>query len=260
MKKSWKDQFQASHIKLRHDNPTTFVMSQWQYDKETPSILYLLIRIAILITFFVIWLLTITMQNEAGRVRWAIYLTNWGLSLCLIQSFLACFLVFGAYIDNCMRGKYSWNQTISRMYPVYWGFNVTATVVAFTITLVYWTLVYSAEGSYWSTINFMVHGFNSILMLTDFWIVSHPVHLLHSVYPLILAVCYLFMTAMYYIAGGTTASGSKYIYPILKWDQPGYTIGMSIGTMVIMVILHTLTYFMYKLRKLIFKKIYGEYI
>lgn len=56
---------------------------------------------------------------------------------------------------------------------------------------------------YWSIMNFMVHGMNSILMFVDFCIVGHPVRLLHFVYPICFTIVYVTMTAIYYACGGT---------------------------------------------------------
>jgi hypothetical protein len=161
-------------------------------------------------------------------------------------------MLIGALIENNRNGNGNLVDSISKIYSVYWVFNIMATTVAFTITFIYWTLIYRAEGSYWSTMNFMVHGFNSILMFFDFWIVSHPVVGWHCIYPFAITLAYTTMSAIFYVCGGTTKTGSRYIYPILKWDQPGTTIAYCLGISIFMIIIHLLTFLMYLLRAKIY--------
>lgn len=241
-------------FKPYYDNPKAFVTSEWQTDKGRASPIYYFIKLAIFIIFFVVWILTIAMESRQGQERWPIYLTNWGFTMCLFQSGLSCIMLGVAVLED-FPYHYNWTENFLKLYPAYWVLNVMATSVAFTITLVYWTLIYSVDDSTWSLeireMNFMVHGCNSILMFLEFWMASHPVRLLHAVYPFMLGLTYITMTAIFYVAGGTTKDGSRYIYPILKWDEPGTTILYCIGIMALMVVIHLLTFIMYKLRQLI---------
>lgn len=51
--------------------------------------------------------------------------------------------------------------------------------------------------------NLIVHGFNSIAMFVDLWIVAHPVRLLHCGWTILFGLCYVIFSAIYYLAGGT---------------------------------------------------------
>ncbi|ENN76865.1 hypothetical protein YQE_06706, partial [Dendroctonus ponderosae] len=220
----------------------------WQYDKSTANIKYCIYRVSTCILFFVAWIFTYLKEPAAGKPRWPIYLTNWGFTLCMLQSFLNSIMIVVTLIAERSAGKSQWKEKILKLYPTYWVINVMATPVAFTISIIYWTLIFGAEGASFTPMNFIVHGLNSIIMLLDVCIVSYPVKVFHFIYPLFLAFYYTIFTVSFYYAGGTTKTGSRYIYPILKWDQPGQTMGVCAGVMVLMIILHIVTFLVYKLR------------
>ncbi|CAG9760072.1 unnamed protein product [Ceutorhynchus assimilis] len=255
---SWKDNFKTSNFWPTHFNPELFIMSQWQSDKETPSLIYLCVRLAVFVSFFVIWILTYTMEPSAGKPRWPVFLTNWGMTLNVLQSFLSCLMLTCAIIGTKVLDNDALKESVLKCYKTYWVLNVMATSVAFTITFIYWTLIYKQTGSYWSTMNFMVHGFNSVLMFVDFCLVAHPVRFLHLIYPIAITFAYTIMTAIFYVCGGTMRDGSRYIYPILKWDQPVPTIGYCAAVLILLTIMHITTFFLYKLKTVIGNCIFGE--
>jgi len=246
---SWRQHFNLKQFRPYHERPATFIVSQWQHDKTTPSIKYCLYRTSIFIIFFVSWMVTlIKSESPAEKPRWPIYLTNWGFTLCMVQAMLVSIMLVVSVIAEKVTSKKHWREKILKLYSTYWVINIIATPVAFTISIIYWSLIYGAEGAPLTGLNVMVHAMNSILMFIDLWIISHPVHILHFIYPLLLSLTYTIFTIIYFIAGGTTKTGSRYIYPILKWDQPGKTTGICLGVMVLMIFLHILTFFIYKIR------------
>ncbi|XP_066158615.1 protein rolling stone-like [Euwallacea fornicatus] len=233
---------------LKHEPSTDFIISQWQCDRTSPTIAYGFYRISMFVIFFVSWIFTYLKESPAGKPRWPIYLTNWGFTLCLIQSLLCSVMVVGSLLGDRLASKNSFKEKVLKLYRVYWITNVTATPVAFTISIIYWSLIFKAEGANFTAMNFIVHGLNSIVVLLDLCIVCHPVKIFHFIYPLLLALCYTIFSITFYVAGGTTKTGSRYIYPILKWDQPGRTTGICAGVMVLMIFLHLFTFLLYKLR------------
>lgn len=253
---SWKQHLSLKQFKPVHERPVTFIICQWQHDKTTPNIKYCLYRISILLIFFVSWVFTYAKESEGGQSRWPIYLTNWGYTLCTLQALLVCIMLIVSVIAEKVNSKSHWRDKIIKLYSTYWVINVISTPVAFTISIIYWTLIFGSEGTTMSALNFMVHGMNSVLMLIDLWIISHPVQILHFLFPLLLALTYTIFTIIYYLAGGTTKTGSRYIYPILKWDQPGKTTGVCAGVMVLMIILHLFIFFIYRIRIKIYEILY----
>ncbi|XP_066247863.1 protein rolling stone-like [Euwallacea similis] len=238
----WKDTFNTSNFWPFHHNPNIFTVSEWQRDKDTPSIIYLIVRLIHFCAFFTILILSYTKETDEGKHKWTIYLTNWGLIACTAQSFLSSLMVFCTLLGVRVWESDTLVNSIQKFYSAYWVINVLATTVAFTISFVYWTLIHKPE--YWSVLNFMVHGMNSILMFIDFCIVGHPVRLLHFIYPIIFTMVYVSMTAIYYACGGTAKNGDKYIYPILKWDHPLSTLGYCVAIVILIVVIHGGTFFM----------------
>ncbi|XP_066146110.1 protein rolling stone-like [Euwallacea fornicatus] len=238
----WKDTFDPSNFLPFYPNPNIFTVSEWQRNKDITNLIYLILRLVHFVAFLVILILSYTKETEDGKHKWWIYLTNWGLTFCTFQSFLSCLMIICTLLGAEVFDKPLLVQYIQKLYPLYWVINVIATTVAFTISIVYWSLIHRPE--YWSTLNFCVHGMNSILMFLDFCAVGHPVRLLHFYYPIIFTMIYVSMTAIYYSCGGTAKGGEKYIYPILKWDEPLKTLGYCGAIVILISVIHGVTFFM----------------
>lgn len=250
---NWKDH---CNIKPTHYDPRLFITSQWQLDRDSPSIIYLLLRVSIFLAFLVIAILTYILETEDGQKTWGIYLTNWGLSICTIQAFFSFSMLFYAVIAHYRFEKGKLVKFVSNLYWLYWMVSTIAIPLAFTISLIYWTFLYQAE--YWSTMNFMAHGMNSILMFTDLCLVAHPVRLIHFVYPVGFSLIYLIFTYIYYICGGTARDGTPYIYSILKWDDVGMTAKYGAIVLVVIISFHVIAWIVQVIRKTIAKRCFSR--
>lgn len=123
---------------FHHDEPELFVKSQWQRGEK--SFLFLLFRWA-LAAFFIGTLAyswTNVIRNEAFKF-WFIYMTNWGLFLCTISTSLAAFLTTFYHFG----WKKFESQSIS--YKVFWFLSSVSTVLAFVITIVYWSILFNGN-------------------------------------------------------------------------------------------------------------------
>ncbi|XP_060516254.1 protein rolling stone-like [Cylas formicarius] len=251
---SWKSYFSVTQFSLKHDRPVAFIVSQWQHDKTTPNFRYLIIRLSILIFFFVSWVFTFIGGDEFPRsAKWPIFLTNWGFTLCTLQALVAAGMLSVAVLAERLPSKSHWREKALTLYPFYWVLNGIATSVAFTVTIMYWAIIYNAEHARFDAMNFLVHAANSILMFVDLWLVSHPIRILHFLYPLLLSLAYTIFTIIYFVSGGLSRDGTPYIYPILKWDNPGSTTLVCLGVMAFLLFLHLCTYFVYLLRLKIYE-------
>lgn len=122
-----------------------FIIFQWQHDKSTPNIKYCLYRVSIFIIFFVSWIFTYVNESSDGKPRWPIYLTNWGYTLCTLQSLLCSVMLVTCLIAEKSVSKSAWKDKVLRLYSTYWVVNVIATPVAFTISIIYWTLIFGGK-------------------------------------------------------------------------------------------------------------------
>jgi hypothetical protein len=93
------------------------------------------------------------------------------------------------------------------------------------------------------------HIVNSVVVFADLAIAAHPVRLLHLYQPVLFAIVYAVFSAVYFLFGGTNRQGDSKIYPLLNWQRPGLAIGALIGACLLLIILHTLVWLFYLLRK-----------
>ena len=69
--------------------------------------------------------------------------------------------------------------------------------------------------------NVLVHGGNSLLMLVELVVTSHPVRAAHALYSAGAGLAYGVFSAFYWAVGGTDRIGLPAIYPALDWNKPG---------------------------------------
>lgn len=119
---------------------TTFL--QWQRTNGI-SLIYFAVRWSILVFFVTTWLISLIQAelNTESNARWLIYLTNWGYTLCTAQAILSVIMITSALLSerrSCTKEDY----LTGKLYKVYWAVNGIATVVAFGITILFWSLIY----------------------------------------------------------------------------------------------------------------------
>ena len=71
-----------------------------------------------------------------------IYLTNWGLLMSMIMTILGAVLVTAYYFDKMIVQQ---NRIMPVVFKAYWFLSNTATVIAFGITILYWSLIYEGN-------------------------------------------------------------------------------------------------------------------
>lgn len=72
-----------------------------------------------------------------------------------------------------------------------------------------------------NTVNLLVHGANSIVMICELCVTAHPIRMAHAFYGAGMGLIYGFFSYLYWAAGGTDRVGSPAIYPLLDWNKPG---------------------------------------
>lgn len=111
-------------------------MSQWQ--KKNKSVFFLVYRLLMAILFIGILTYSITysavVKNDFDY--WFIYLTNNGLLICTITSIYSTLLLISYHFNWITL------EEDSIIYKIYWLLSNIAIVLAFLISLVYWTLLF----------------------------------------------------------------------------------------------------------------------
>ncbi|XP_077285624.1 protein rolling stone-like [Arctopsyche grandis] len=235
----------------RELKPHDYERHMWQKRKD-PSPWYLFYRWFQFASFAVICIYSIINGNkyaETGSTRWKwfIYLTNWGYSLCTIQSFMAMIIVQLALINKTHTND--GRTVVPPWYRVYHSFYTVALVTASTVTFMYWVTVFNPAKHKLDAINIMVHAGNSLAMYIDFLFVNLPWRINLIWWPICCGVLYSIFSFAYYISGGTDRDGNPFVYAILDWRNPLKAVGACFLCLTIQIAFHFTIYFLYKLRK-----------
>jgi hypothetical protein len=98
-------------------------------------------------------------------------------------------------------------------------------------------------------VNVHNHIVNSLLVVIDLAVASHPVRLLHLYQLVLFAIGYSGFTAVYYLCGGTNRQGDSKIYPLLDWQRPGLALLAVGAACLLLIVLHSLVWLFYLLRR-----------
>lgn len=230
-----------NQISLIHQDPTIFISSQWQSNKNRPTIKYLLYRTIIMLIFIITWIKAILADGPI----WFKYFTNWGYTICTIQAILV-FLMISAKKCSC-------ENVLEKLYPLYWMLNIVGTSLAFFITAIYFSVLHDYQQTI-SLLNYLVHGNNSLLMFIDLLIVAHPMHIPHGVYPVTFGLVYIIFSIIYFLIYPTNGA----IYQILDWSKPLVTIGICLSLIGVLNFFHLIAALTSQLRQDIHKKYFNN--
>ena len=101
---------------------------------------------------------------------------------------------------------------------------------------------------------FLFHAVNSIAVILDILIGARPFFLLHYYQPALVMLGYAVFTVIYWAAGGLGLEGEDYIYWIINWDKPGYTILAILVLFVLMFLEQVLIWGLHCLRDYFYRK------
>ncbi|XP_073958037.1 protein rolling stone-like isoform X2 [Choristoneura fumiferana] len=241
-------------LSLEHAPAHQFGCCQWQA-QQRPPIAYLIYRWLLFIGVVSVGIASFACQRlpkhyegppvELNYMKWFIYFTNWGFVVIALQCGLALAVVhryraeriFNLPWEGASSGKRPRTPLLCR---VYWLAHTIATDFAVVITLVYWTLVHDPKLHEINALNLLVHGGNSVVMVVELAVTSHPVRAAHALYAASAGLAYGLFSALYWAAGGTDRLGLAYIYPTLDWNKPGSAFGFVAMCAVVMVVAHAL--------------------
>lgn len=235
---------------LEHDEPITFVLSQWQSQKE-PSVRYLAYRWIVAFFFFTTWVISIVDVTDAYpgcKTKWLIYVTNWGYTTCTFQSLISAIILSVSVLAPNLQ------NSALKLYKLYWVLYVIATDIAFVVTPLFWAVVYDPEITLLDPMDIFVHGLNFVVMILDLFVVAHPIRILHCCYTIIFVICYGVFSLIYYAAGGISKDGTVYMYKVLDWEKPGTSSLFCLLVVLYVIIVHTVCWVLYKFRVWIHSK------
>lgn len=242
---------------------------QWLPAKWQVQWLFLVYRWVIGLYFFA-WLITGGVSSQSPK--FFIFLTNWSLIAWTI------YLLWAALSSTFKYFKSNFYDTVSKKdrvgtehdlenftaspvgccgkesngiawyQQIHWFLFVVGAEAAFTVMLLYWTLLY--RGQRVDGVNANSHLVNGLLSLVDVLVTGTPVRFLHLIYLPMFGAVYASFTGIYYAANGTDTNGNPYIYEILDYgNTPGTAAGAVIGVVLVLsVIIHLIFYALFWIR------------
>ncbi|XP_046603859.1 protein rolling stone-like [Neodiprion virginianus] len=238
--------------------PRVFSEPQWQGHVSLWYFLYRWFVFGCWIGIIVCSLFDIGSRHpEARKETWPIYLTHWDLVLGVSQAFLGAILV-SRRRNQERRSSFDVDAlTLGKIERMYWVLYTVTSSLAICVTITYWGAIYDPRIHAKDPLNFMLHLFNTILMLVDLLVVGVPLRFEHVWWALACVVLYVIFTIFYYLAGGLDKHGYHYIYKILDWEQPGRTTLVCLGGFAFLVIVHCILCSLARLRVYVRAKAVG---
>ncbi|XP_073823059.1 protein rolling stone [Musca autumnalis] len=249
-----KKEFRREKCGFEHTPPDDFVKSQWQ--NRTRSILYLIYRL-FLAGFFIAVVIDsmIDHYNNASFGLYFIYMTNWGILMCMITNVYAAILVLIWHYRPDYADKLLNLESLTSPFRIYWGIHITTLVVSIVITIIYWSLLYDVNESNLNATNILTHVFNSVCMFVDLLIVAHPLRLLHMFLPVVFGIIYAIFSAIYQLSGGHNIKGKPYIYHVVDWDKPLNATLTVVAVLMLSCVIYMALFTIYKLRTLLYRRV-----
>ncbi|XP_037960532.1 protein rolling stone [Teleopsis dalmanni] len=260
--KSFAKEFKWKNFGFEYNQLEHFYRSKWQSNEC--SILYLIYRWICSLFFIGLFTSCLVLQFSDGKIF--IFLTNWGIILCLFTQLTAALLVTCWHFDlgeiratiydhdaKAITGVANSMRTPT-IVKIYWLLHGVALLLALVITTVYWIFLHGKMNKpvRFPTISFATHCLNSVFMLTDFLVIGFPMRLLHTVYAMLLPIFYCLFTVLYYFCGGEDEYGNRYVYPILDWKSPSKGIITFAGVFSLYVVYCLILFLLDKLKNVIY--------
>lgn len=197
-----------------------------------------------------------SVQKLGNMEKWPIYLTNWDLTLGLVQAFLGALIVSRRWRVQRSRADFDPNSHLDfgKLERVYWFLYVVTSSLALGVTVTYWAMVHDPKYHQVDFLNIMIHVTNSVLMLVDLCVAGIPFQLRCFWWCPLLTSFYIIFSVIYYQAGGLDKRGQHRIYSILDWKKPWRTLLVCAGGLTFLVITHCLLYFIARFRDRAYEK------
>ena len=205
---------------------------------------------------------------RSGNPKFFIYLTNWSIVLWVIYLlFAAASATFKSVVV-----QYPSTDTSTSAHPelievsqgccgieddgtswyqkIQWLLSTLGTVVALSVLVLYWAVIYDRDTAEVDGVNANTHLTNGLVAIFDIWFSGTPVRILHLVYPILYGVSFSVFSGIYFAAGGEDPFGNPYIYEQLNYeDNPGLAAGLCIAaSLVLLPFIHLVLYVVYVLR------------
>ena len=239
---------------------------KWRYQAG-----YLIYR-WIMVVYFFSWQLASGVVSDGPN--YFIYLTNWAFIVLNLYLLVAAISSTTKYLivhflrpnkelslskDNEYTVKkplgrcgYTTN-TLNWYQMIHWLLFTLSADSAFTITFLYWALLYNGGAVSGTSAN--THLINGIMMIVDLWVSGVPIQILHFYYPVIFGAVYGIFTGIHFSISGVV------IYDgVLEYAE---ALGSAVGTVVALTfifipLVHMIFYLQYLVKFWILYRIFHQ--
>jgi len=155
---------------------------------------------------------------------WALYFTNWTVTISCAYFILAAALTSYAV---CTNGQESRSTPFLVWFCwILYGMLVPSAQIAF---LAYWLVIF--DGTVYAVSIAATVG-TLVIVLLDMWINRQPYYYsFHAIFGVTINLVYLLFTVIYWAADGKDFFNNPYIYRALSWERP-----MSAGKLVLLIL------------------------
>ncbi|XP_067621784.1 protein rolling stone isoform X3 [Eurosta solidaginis] len=229
----------------------------WQC--RTKSVAYLIYRWLIAL-FFIAIVIDSMLETEEGSSTnfwlYFIYMTNWGVMLCMFTNILGAVLVTLWHFHPEYADKLLNLDSLTSPFVIYWGMHIISLVLSIVITIIYWSVLYDAAESSLNATNVLTHACNSIFMFIDLLIVAHPLRLLHIFLPVLFGSIFAIFSIIYHLCGGKNKKGQPYIYHVIDWNEPLSATLVVFGVVLLSCCIYMMLFTIYKLRIMVYRHVH----
>lgn len=249
----FRQEFRCRNFIWCHTHEADFVLSQWRSTDQT-DICYLVYRLFHSLMFLLVFTIyaTVTFQSVTTSLRGLAYITTWSYIICIVYSIYATIYI------QCIAKRKDFFVVMDISVPskLLWILHSLAIDLAFSVSILFWLGKFFCKKIFPLHTDLM-HIWNSIFMLMDFFVVAIPIRILHVYASVIVALIYAVFTYVYYYLGDVAGTHKQYaLYPLLDWKNDVITaVFVVVGSTAFLVIFRFVIYGMYRLRCLLFIKL-----
>jgi len=145
--------------------------------------------------------------------KYLIYLTHWSL---LLQVYYVWISLWAACRISSPRGGY---EPMPMTVGAAWVLADISLLLSLFVCVFYWLLIFPHQLAMPTTLTYLTHGANFLIMLLDTVISRTPHHLLHAVYFAGVCASYVLFSLFYWVFDGRDCSNNRFVMKALDWNE-----------------------------------------
>lgn len=257
MGNAFRSEFQLKYFGFADTKPEKFYVSEWFQNR----IAFVGYRVFMFL-YCLIWSINTTIILVPHYPQYYGYLSDWSeWSLVIYFGIALGVAIYGltmketpeeSRLTGCCTGSKICQDNLRWFHRLCWVvFNAVMTI-NIVVTVLFWALL-SGFPVKSQVANIHQHVMNTVLMVTELFVVAFPMRVLHFIYPMMFGLTYMLFTLILHAA----AVMSRYYQGFLDWQSvPGLSAGIALGSIFVACpIGHAIAFGLYHLRSFIARKV-----